>query len=233
VTKDQYEQAQLEMRVAEFDGQQLQAARAALDAKGTRESEAELARREKELADERGKLALMEAGTRPEQIEAEQAKLARLQEELRYLKGLQEKLPLASPVAGVVATPRLKEKIGQYVQQGDLICLIEEPAALEAEILLHEQQTERLESGQRVRIKLRTAPFETYWGRIDHIAPAAVKSDEPSAEAHLVVRCRLDDPGPAIRPGMTGYARISTGPRPLGSIAADRAVRLIRAEFWW
>jgi hypothetical protein len=32
---------------------------------------------------------------------------------------------------------------------------------------------------------------------------------------------------------MTGYARIYTGQRPLGQIALDRTLRLIRTEFWW
>jgi len=233
VTKDQYEQIQLEMRVAEFDGQQWEAARSALAAKGTRESESELAHRQKELADERGKLALMEAGTRPEEIEAERARLARLQEELRYLQSTKDKLRLTSPVAGIATTPRLKEKIGQYVHEGDLIGLVEEPAALATEILLDEQQTERVESGQRVRIKLRAFPLATLWGRVEQVAPAAVKAEERDPQARVRICCRLDTAGPELRPGMTGYARISTGQRTIGAITADRAVRLLRAEFWW
>lgn len=233
VTKDEFEQAQLEMRVAELNGEQLLSARSALEAKGTRESEAELARREKELADESGKLVLMEAGARPEEVEAERARLATLQEELRYLQTLREKLHLASPVGGIITTPRLKEKIGQYVHEGDLICLIEEPAALQTEILLDEQQIERVEGEQRVRVKFRAIPLATYWGRVDQVAPAAVKEDERDPLARVRVVCRLDAVGPELRPGMTGYARISTGQRTIGEIVADRAVRLLRAEFWW
>jgi multidrug resistance efflux pump len=233
VSKDEYERVQLELRVAESNVEQVVATRSALEAKGTRESEAELARREKELADERGKLALLEAGTRPEEIDAERARQARLQEELRYLRALQEKLPLASPVAGIVTTPRLKEKIGQYVYEGDFIALVEEPSALQTEIVLEEQQLERLERGQRVRIKLRAVPFATYWGHVDHVAPAAVKEDQHEAQAHVKICCRLDAAGPELRPGMTGYARISTGQRSIGAIIADRAMRLVRTEFWW
>jgi hypothetical protein len=74
-----------------------------------------LSLREKELADARATLTLLEAGTRPEEIEAERACLARLQEEARYLKGVQERLPIQSPV-----TPRLKERFMQYVREGDV-----------------------------------------------------------------------------------------------------------------
>jgi putative peptide zinc metalloprotease protein len=175
MTKDDYEQVQLNMQIAELDGEQLRAARSALTANGTRDSEAELARREKDLADERGKLALMEAGTRPEEIDAERARLARLAEELHYLEGLQAKLFITSSVAGTVTTPRLKEKIGQYVREGDLIGLVEEPAALEAEIALDEQQIERLSDGLPVSIKSRAVPIETYWAKVDRMAPTAAK----------------------------------------------------------
>jgi putative peptide zinc metalloprotease protein len=233
MTKDEYEQALLNMQIAELDGEQLRAAHSALAAKGTIDSEAELARREKELADERGKLVLLEAGTRPEEIDAERARLSRLEEELRYLRGLQDKLVVTSSVAGIVTTPRLKEKVGQYVREGDLIGLVEEPAALEAEIALDEQQIERLADGLAVSIKLRAVPFETYWAKVDRVAPAAAKTDAYDPQARVNVYCHLAGEGDQVRPGMTGYARIYTGQRPLGLIALDRSLRLIRTEFWW
>jgi putative peptide zinc metalloprotease protein len=233
VTKDQHEQIQLEMRIAQLDGEQLQAARSAAQSKGTREAEAELARREKELADQQGALALLEAGTRPEEIEAERARLARLQEELHYLQAQRDKLPVSSPVAGIVTTPRLKEKVGQYVHEGDLLCLVEEPAMLEAEIALGEQQIERLQAGQLVRLKLRAVPAATFWGRVDRVAPAAVKDDKRDPQAHVIVYCRFDAGDAELRVGMTGYARISTGRRCLGAILANRALRLLRTEYWW
>jgi hypothetical protein len=32
---------------------------------------------------------------------------------------------------------------------------------------------------------------------------------------------------------MTGQARVYTGARPVGAILLDRALRLLRTEFWW
>jgi multidrug resistance efflux pump len=232
VTKDEYEQIQLELRVAESEGDQLLAAKSAHQAKGTRDSEAELARREKELADERGKLALMEAGTRQEEIEAEQARDARLQEELSYLLGMQSRLLVTSSQAGVVTTPRMNEKIGQYVREGELLCIVEELDVMEAEIALDEQRLERVKAGQPVFVKLRTAPLATYAARVERVGSAAVKSDARDPQAHVTVYCRLDQCAADLRPGMTGYARVSTGRRPLGKILADHAIRMLRTEFW-
>ena len=66
---------------------------------------------------------------------------------------MQSRLVVHSPVPGVVTTPRLKEKIGQYVREGDLICLVEEPGALEAEVAVPEQDVARVRVGQPVGLK--------------------------------------------------------------------------------
>jgi hypothetical protein len=49
----------------------------------------------------------------------------------------------------------------------------------------------------------------------------------------VTVSCRLEATDPGLRPGVTGYARVSCGPRPAGEVLADRALRFLRTEFWW
>ena len=138
-TENDYLDAKKKFRVCRSKCRQAQAEKRARQAVGTLEAEVELARRENEQAEAVSTLTLLEAGTRPEEIEAAQAHLARLQEELRYSEGLQEKLLIHSPTSGLVVTPRVKEKVGQYFEEGDLICEIEAPAVLEAQIILSEQ----------------------------------------------------------------------------------------------
>lgn len=226
----EYREAERKSRVCEA---QLEAARAekrACESKGTLTAEAELARREKELADARSALALLEAGTRPEEIDAERARAARLREELRYLEQLQDKLVISSPVPGLVITPRLKEKVGQYVREGEPILVVEEPGGMEAEVTLAEQDVARVRAGQAVQLKPRASPFEGCSATVDRIAPAAAKGE---GQSNLTVYCRLDTACPELRPGMTGYARIYTGQRPIGAVLLDWVVRCLRPEFWW
>jgi multidrug efflux pump subunit AcrA (membrane-fusion protein) len=130
----------------------------------------------------------------------------------------------------LVTTPRLREKVGQYVREGDLICVVEEPAGLEVEITLAEQDVERVRPGQTVALRARALPLETLPARVDRIAPAAGHGDVQSTVA---VYCRLDDSPPGLRPGMTGYGRVHTGPRPVGGVLLDRALRWLRTECWW
>jgi multidrug efflux pump subunit AcrA (membrane-fusion protein) len=227
---EEIDEAEARCRIYQAQREQAEAEKRARQAKGTLEAESELAKRAKELADARATLALMEAGSRPEEIEAERAKLARLEEERRYLEGLREKVQVSSPVGGVVTTAHMKEKVGQYVKEGDLIGLIEEPAALVAEITLPEQDVARVQAGQAVKLKARAMPFQTFRTEVDRIAPAAGKGE---AQSNVTVYCHLDNHAASLRPGMSGHARIATGTRSPGLILIDRTLRYLRTEFWW
>ena len=135
--------------------QQAQAQRRAREAAGTLDAESEAARRKKELADVEATLKLLQAGSRPEEIDAEKARLARINEELTHLLDTRSKLEIRSPSAGLMTTARMKEKIGQYFEKGALICIIEDAAGLEAEIALTEQEVDGVEPGQIVELKAR------------------------------------------------------------------------------
>jgi multidrug resistance efflux pump len=230
VSAEQYQEAVRRQQVCQARLEQAQAEKHAREAKGTLEAETEVARRERELADVQATLTLLEAGPRPEEVEAERARLARLEEEARYLEQLRDRLPMHSPVPGLVTTPRLKEKIGQYVREGELVCVVEEPGVLEVEITLAEQEVARVRPGQAVALRPRALPFETLPARVDRIAPAAGRDDVQST---VTVYCRLEDCPEGMRPGMTGYGRIYTGRRAAGAILLDRAVRWLRTECWW
>ena len=226
----QLQQTQAECKVCFAQYEQAKAEKRLDEAKGTREAEMELARREQELAEAQAALTLLEAGTRPEEIEAEESRLNRLNEEVAYLEQLGEKLLVFSNAHGIVTTAHLKEKLGQYVEEGELICLIEESTLLEADIELAEQDVGRVRDGQLVQLKARALPFETFETKVSRTAPAA-EPDELQSTVNVV--CRLDADEESLRPGMTGYARIYTGRCSLGECTVNRILRYVRTEFWW
>src|SRR5262249_24638403 len=182
-----------------------------------------------------GGLARLEAGSRPEEVEAERARLARLEEELRHLGRLKEKTQVVCRSAGVVVTPPLREKVGQYVREGDLIAVVEETASLEAEVAMPEGEAAGVRVGQRVGLKVRALPHETFAAEVVRVAPAARAGDpeRPEEPGRVTVYCRLDGPADGLRPGMTGYARVYAEERSLGGYLLDRGVRFVRTEFWW
>src|SRR5262249_22627955 len=128
------------------------------------------------------------------------------------------------------ATPRLKEKVGQSLHEGDLIGVVEARAALELEIALAEQDVARVRPGQAIRLKARALPYETFTTVVDRVAASGVRGE---AQSSVTVYGRLDQAPDDLRTEMTGYARIDTGRRPIGAILVDRMLRVVRTEFWW
>jgi putative peptide zinc metalloprotease protein len=228
-SQEEYRRAQTNYEVSRARLHQAQAEKRTRQAKGALEAEVELGRRDQQLADARASLTLLEAGSRPEEIDAERARLARARQEARYLDQLQGKLLIQSPVYGFVTTARLKEKIGQYFREGDLICVVENPCSLEAEIILAEQDADRTRIGQPVVLRARGLPFKILQSEVARLAPVASKAEVQST---LTVYCTIDNSSLELRPGMTGYARVYAGPRSVGDIAVDRALRFLRTEFW-
>ncbi len=157
----------------------------------------------------------------------------RLREEIRYLEKLQQKVDIVCPVNGLLSTPRLREKIGLYLKEGDLVCEVDAPEAMEAEIFLEEQEVAPVRPGQKVQLKVRALPFETLEAEVERIAPVAVKFDKIEPQGTVTVTCRLTSSSPDLRPGMSGYARVYCGTRPLSANVLRGLFRYFRTEFWW
>jgi multidrug resistance efflux pump len=253
---DRYRESEKVVRVATAQLEQAQARKRARLAEGTLQAEAELARRQTEAADAEAALRLLELGTRAEELDAELARRARIEEEIHYLESQQARLVVRTPVAGQIVTSRLRERIGQYFQEGDLIAEVEVPERVEAEITVSEQDVARVKPGQPVELKVRALPFQTFHSHVDRIAPVALRPvpqistpggdsgknsqaaassslTKPDPSVSFLVVCRLDDSAQQLKTGMTGYARVVRGRTPLGQFLAYRALRLIRTEFWW
>lgn len=228
--EEDYAKAKRKWQVSQAQLQQASAEKNAYLAKGTLAAEQEVAKRNKEAAEAQATLSLLLAGSRPEEIEAQRATCTRLQAEAHYLEQLQQKLAVASPISGVVTTPRLREKIGQYVHEGNLIAVVEESAVAKAEISLDEQDAARLQLDQEVALKVQAFPFETFSAKVKHISPSIREEDDKKT---VLVECLLKNGDGKLRPGMTGYGRVYTGSRVIGEILLYRVLRYVRTEFWW
>lgn len=220
-----------QLQINESQLYQFQAIKRAREAEGVMTYEAELARRKKDLADVQATLKLMEAGSRSEDIEAEQARLKRLLEEQKHLVAKREKQVILAPASGIVTTPRLREKIGQFLPKGAEICFIENLDKLEAEVAVAEQDARVLRPGQPVSLKPRSLPFHRLSAVVDRIAPSAITNAQ-TAQRTVTVYCRVDNDDTNLRTGMTGFGRVYHRWRPLGWIGVTRGLQFLRTEFW-
>src|SRR5262249_14926535 len=153
------------------------------------------------------------------------ARRERLGVEIGHLEELRSKLEIKSRVAGVVVTRRLRERAGEYVREGDSICVVEENSGREAEVALDEEDVRGIERGQTVHFKVRALPYETIEGKVLNVASRAAR-EEGRSQGTVVVCCSMERAPEVVRTSMGGYARIYTGPRPIGALLLDKVVRL-------
>ncbi len=233
LAEESYREAIRRGLTAEAHLGQVQAQQRSRRALGCREAELELARRDQELGEARSELAVLEASARPEEVEAEKARLARAREQVRYLEDMAGRLEIHSPLAGIVTTPRLTDRVGQYIHEGEIVCLVEKPGALEAEVELSDQDAAGVKPGQPVSFRPRDLPRQTMHGQVERVAPRTVRSEAPARDAHVTVYCSLEDTEATLRPGAIGYARIIRGRTSAHQLLTDWILRQLRAEFWW
>lgn len=233
ISAQDFDNLRMQERVADAQLQQAYLQRRERAALGTIETERDLAVFQKELTQQESGLKLMKLGPRKEERDAAVARVARLRAELDYLQSLERKQRVTSPIRGVVVTPYLEEQKGNYVQQGDLICQVEDNSAFEVRISIAEEDAARIQVGQEVGIKMRTLPYETFTASVIRIAPRATEPKEKQSQNDVHVYCRLGNRDGVLRSEMTGYARVYGPPRPIGLIGLDRVIRFLRTEFWW
>lgn len=232
------EKSQLEVLRSQL--QEVESKRSSVAAAGVNTAIAELSHRQRQLNDAESELLLLKLGTRPEEIDAAKARVTMLDEELTFLRDQQSKLMVRSTTAGIVSAPRLNEKVGQFAPKGLPICRIELPGKPRVELLIPETEATMIKTGQRVRLKARSLPFETIAATVERIAPAAFKPIDaanapqgPLIRKTLAVHCTLDESEERLKSGMTGVGRVSCGTRSLGEVAMIQLYQYVRTEFWW
>ena len=228
----QLRQQRLEVLQTESKLAQVQAATNASKAMGVRSKEAEVSRRAQELADAKAQLDLLKAGSRPEDIAAEEARKARAEHELAFQKSRREKLQLVAPTSGIFSAPRLKERIGLAVLQDSLFCTIEKPETSRVEISVSEDDAAHVKPGQAVTLKARAIPFETFGATVEGISPVAQKT-VTTGQNFVVVHCQIQNPDGRLKSGMTGFGRVTRGWNTIGVMLVTKGIRYLRTEFWW
>lgn len=192
----------------------------------------QVAVREKELEEAGQRLKVLQAGSRPEEIEAIEAEISRLNAHRRHLEDELRLLNVTSPVAGVITTHKLKETIGQHVAKGDLIARVHELQTVTAEIAVSENEISDVQVGQPVALKCRAYPRLSFHGKVTAIAPIASKQEEWRVERTVLVTTELDNHGLLLKPEMSGNAKIYCGEHRLGDLLTRRVTRYVRVEFW-
>ena len=231
ISRTQLEQSeeQVGLREKELEAAQAELAMVVVDELSEIGGEAALAISAVEQAE--GKLSVLVAGSRPEEIEAMEAEVARLEARRRYVEEDLRLVTITSPAPGVIATPKLKEKIGEQINKGDLLAEVLEVVHVTPEIMVSEKEIGEVKLGQRVILKARAHPEVSLSGTVKAISPRAADSDGPERKVFRVM-VQMEQPTSLLKPEMTGNAKIYCGKRTLLHLLTRRVARYVRVEFW-
>jgi len=183
----------------------------------------------KELDQAQSELNILLAGSRKESIEAVRAQVSKLEEKLSILEQQLEQLKIRSPIDGVVATPYLRNRIGEFIDEGNLFCQVVDDRGVIVDMPVPEKEIGDVAPGYPIVLKVRTYPERQFLALVKTISPIAV---EAGMERKVVIRGALDNADGSLKSGMTGVGKIYCGRRMIGELVTRRAIRWLRTEFW-
>ena len=177
------------------------------------------------------RLEALQAGSRPEEIVALEQEILRSEADRTRLDGDLARVVVVAPHAGIVVTPKLHERVGAFLEPGDLVAEVHALETVRAEIAVPERDFGDVRVGQRGGLRLRAYPGRTFAGRVTAIAPAA---DTVAVLGGRTVRVTIEiaNESGLLRPHLTGYARIECGTRSALDLLTRRVRRFVRVEFW-
>jgi putative peptide zinc metalloprotease protein len=126
-------------------------------------------------------------------------------------------LEISSPLAGVVLTPRLQDRLGTFLQEGTEVAEVADLGLMQARVSVSEHDISKLRTGFPARLQV--DGFTRKWqSRAGLIAPVSSERD-PRVEEHTqysglnppmfyVVDLTIANSQNLLRPGMVGTARI-------------------------
>lgn len=158
--------------------------------------------------------------------------MTRLETRAAHLEDRLGRVRIESPIAGVITTPKLEERVGELVQAGDLVLEVHDLATVSVEIAVPEDQISEVRVGQPVRLRARASPGRELRGSVVAIAPTARASEREWEPRAITVTTRVENVDGGLRPRMTGTAKIGCGERPFFELAARRISRGVGLEVW-
>jgi transcriptional regulator with GAF, ATPase, and Fis domain len=144
----------------------------------------------------------------------------------REVSLLDEELALTTvraPAAGLVLTPRLEERNGTSLSEGDPLLVIGRTDTLELEMGVEQRDILRVRPGQEIRLRVDALPSRTFEGRVISIGQLPVQQD---GDVRYPVRATVPNPDGLLKPEMAAHARVLTDP-------ASLLTRTVRVPWHW
>jgi multidrug resistance efflux pump/putative methionine-R-sulfoxide reductase with GAF domain len=150
----------------------------------------------------------------------------------RELALLDEELGLTTvraPAAGTVLTPRVEERVGTSLAEGDELLVLGRTDTLELEFGVDQRDVLRIHVGQEVRLRVDALPSRTFTGRVSSIAQLPRDED---GRVRFPVRAAVPNQEGLLKAEMAAHARVLTEPASLVERTLRGPVRWARLVWW-
>lgn len=168
----------------------------------------------------------------------------RLRAELQEAQQKRAELELRAPFPGLIMTPQVDQRVGEYLREGEEFCLLVNRDVVRARVLVPDAELEDVSPEAPAKLKVSALPLKTFSGRVKQILPAAAQ-DRPVARSEKIERhgqelynyfaVTLEFPNLTgqLQEGMTGTAKIYGRRYPLAWRAARSLWRWARSQIWF
>jgi RND family efflux transporter MFP subunit len=136
---------------------------------------------------------------------------------------------IRSPIAGVIVTPHIEQRVGQFLTAGSELCVVADAATVTAEVAVPEGDATLLRIGQTVSLKMNPYPTHTFRGDVTRVG---AELREEGDQRFVIAETRVTDAGRLLRAGMLGRAKVAVGNRRLVTAIFRKPARYLWLKLW-
>jgi RND family efflux transporter MFP subunit len=136
---------------------------------------------------------------------------------------------IRAPLDGVIVTPRIEERVGQFFPRGTELCVVADARNVTAEVAVDEPDASLVKPGEPVALKFNTYPTRTFHGSVSRVGSYIREEDK---ERFVIAEVRVENPGGLLKTGMLGKAKVSNGRRPILFAIARKPTRWLWNKLW-
>jgi multidrug resistance efflux pump len=150
-------------------------------------------------------------------------------------------LQVRSPISGVVVTPRLRDRVGSFVQAGDVLAEVDDDKTLKARIFIPEFQVQRIRPGAPASLKLASI-FQPIRGQVSSLAPASAELPSGLVEvekykgiappSYYMATVLVGNAGRMLRSGMSGDAKIYVKRKSVAEFVWETLRQFFQRKVW-
>jgi len=136
---------------------------------------------------------------------------------------------LRAPVGGTIVTPRIEQRVGQFLTKGTELCVIADTGSILAEVAVPENEASLIGVGEPVALKLNPYPTRTFRGVLTRVG-SHVRDD--GKDRFIVCEAKAANPGGIMKTGMLGKAKVATRKVPIAVALFRKPFRYIWNKVW-